>query len=157
VPIVESGVRVWAPSVVHWDAGAERRLSFGIENFTDRTYTIAGPDPANARVHVVARGDGTRLCGVDPRPTGAAAARPVELAPGDRVDVRVDLREACATLPAGEYRFEVEYRSPQLPDGRGTISGALGTMVGEVFVAAPATPPEGRAAPRAARSRPARP
>jgi hypothetical protein len=98
----------------------------------------------------------------------------VELAPGDRVSVRVDLTEACAGVPPGEYRYEVSYRAPTPAGGAAAatggegdphapraFSGTLATFHGELVVeveAAAMPEPESearRSAPRAGRRPPA--
>jgi len=148
----ERGIRVWVTPVVRWDTPA-RVVNVAIENLTDRTIVIAKPDAANVRVDVFARGDSSRLCGVEPVAAPASPAERVELAPGDRVAVRVDLTEACGAVPPGEYRFEVAYRSPEI-QGERTFSGALATRFGELIVSdgAAARDPERAPRRRAARA-----
>jgi hypothetical protein len=147
---------------VRWEPGAARAVALSLENATNRTLVIASPDPANARVAVFAGPESTRVCGVEPSEEARAHGR-VELAPGDRVAVRVDLGGACAGLPPGGYRYEVSYRAP-LParaeaasEGGAPesppFSGTLATSYGEVLVEAEAWPERGpaRSPVRAAR------
>ncbi|HEY6099424.1 MAG TPA: hypothetical protein VIW03_08345, partial [Anaeromyxobacter sp.] len=100
-PPPEPELRIWVAPVV-WTAGADRHVDFAIENDTPRTIAIAEPDPANARVAIYPGPDNLRVCGVEPRTGGAGRAgtrRRIELAPGDRIAVRVELRESCAGMP----------------------------------------------------------
>jgi hypothetical protein len=130
---LERGLQLWAPPLLHWEAGADRHLEFAIENGTPRTVTIAEPDPAYARVAVFPGPDNLRVCGVEPRAAPGGARRRIEIPPGGSVAVRVDLREACAGVAAGEYRFEVDYRSPPVEGGE-AFTGALATRYGELLV-----------------------
>jgi hypothetical protein len=156
-------LRIWMEPIVRWEPGAARVVDVALENATDRTLAIAEPDAAHVRVAVFARPEGTAVCGVEPR-EGAAGRGRVELAPGDRVAVRVDLAEACADLPPGDYRYEVSYRAPALPAGEGEgagpaprpYSGNVATRYGEVVVEASPWPDRRtpRPPPRAARRPP---
>ncbi len=156
-------LRIWMEPIVRWDPGAARTVDVALENATDRTLAIAEPDAAHVRVAVFARPEGAAVCGVEPREDAAGRGR-VELAPGDRVAVRVDLAEACADLPPGDYRYEVSYRAPALPAGEGEgagpaprpYSGNVATRYGEVVVEAPPWPERGAPRPpsRAARRPP---
>jgi hypothetical protein len=148
-PAREAEVRIWMPPLVHWDAGADRHVDVAIENGTTRTLALAEPDPANARVAVFRGGDDLRVCGVEPRPAGPGPRRRVEIPPGGSAAIRVDLAEACAGVPAGEYRFEVGYRSPPV-EGAKAFSGAFATRYGELVVEA------GSVAGEAGRSPPTR-
>jgi hypothetical protein len=130
---LERGLHLWAPTLLHWDAGADRHLEFVIENGTPRTVTIAEPDPAYARVAVFPGPDNLRVCGVEPRPAAPGARRRIAIPPGGSVAVRVDLGEACAGVAAGEYRFEVDYRSPPV-EGAEAFTGGLATRYGELLV-----------------------
>ncbi len=159
-PPPEPDVGIWVPSLVRWEAGADRHVDLAIENPTDRTIAIAAPDPANAGVAIFRGPDTTRACGVEPRPAGearAGAARKVMLGPGERISVRVDLGKACAGLGPGEYRYEIAYRAPPVA-GEDAFSGALATRFGELVVAEPPQASEGdRPVPRrAARAPPHR-
>lgn len=129
----EQGLRIWVAPLVHWDAGADRHLDVAIENGTTRTLALAEPDPSNARVSVFPGPDNLRTCGVDFRPGTAGERRRVEIPPGGAVTFRVDLEEACADMPAGEYRFELDYRSPPIEGGK-AFSGGLATRYGELVV-----------------------
>jgi hypothetical protein len=115
-------------------------VDFSIENPTRRTVTIAAPDPALARVDVLAGPESVRVCGVAPAERVAPGER-IALAPGDRVAVRVDLAEACGSVPPGAYRYEIGYRAAE-PAGAGAFSGTLGVRYGQVLVSAP-TPDAG--------------
>jgi hypothetical protein len=165
---LESGVRIWAPTIVHWDRPGARHVEFAIENQTDRTLTLAAADPADARVDLFARPDSIRVCGAAPR-EGPPPREAVALGPGDRLAVRVDLEESCARLPPGDYRYELSYRIPDVGKA-GSVKGSLPTSYGEVVieappagrageaVAGPEAPAEERAAePRAGRRPPSRP
>lgn len=148
---LESGVRIWAPPIVRWERAGGRHVEFAIENQTNRTLTVAAADPANARVDLFAGPESIRVCGSvpregpAPRPSdGAASADAVALDPGDRLSVRVDLEESCAKLPAGDYRYEVSYRMPDV--GRaGAVKGTLPTSYGEIVVEAAAAGRAGEA------------
>jgi hypothetical protein len=134
------GVRVWTMPLVHWDAGSPRAVALAIENGTDRTVRIAAPDPAYARVEVFAGPDSVRVCGAGPAEGARTAPAPagvevIELEPGDRASLEVDLGAACASVPPGSYRYEVAYRLPDV-EGKGAISGTLPTRYGELVVAA---------------------
>lgn len=131
----EPGVRIWAPPVVRWEAGAPRRVDFAVENTTSRTVTVAAPDPRAARVDVLSGPESLRVCGAAPAERLDAGA-PVTLAPGDRMTVRVELDGACARVAPGAYRYEVSYRVAALPGGEG-FSGTLPVQFGQVLVAAP--------------------
>ena len=112
----EPALRIWAPPVVHWSAGEGRALRFALENGTASTLRIEEPDSARARVAIFPGAETARVCGIEP---AAAAAKPdgrdptpddtVALAPGDQVELRVDLADACGDLAPGEYRYEVSY------------------------------------------------
>jgi hypothetical protein len=141
-------LQIWAPPILRWAPGADRDVEFAIENGTNRTLEVPLPDPAAARVAIFPSVGEARACGVEPaEPTPAGTIR---LAPGDQLPVRVDLEEACAGLPAGEYRYELSYRAAKA--GGGTLS--LPTRYGTIVVSEAA-----RAArrPAAAASRPPAP
>jgi hypothetical protein len=132
----EAPLRIWAPPIVRWATESERRVAFVIENPTQRTIALAAPDPRHARVEVFAGPESIRLCGVEPRPSGTGAIPPVvELAPGERAAVLVDLGEPCRGLPPGDYRYELSYRAPE-PGPEGAFGGVLATRHGQLFVAA---------------------
>jgi hypothetical protein len=157
----EAEARIWVPPVVHWEAGAHRHVDVAIENGTTRTLALAEPDPAYARVAVFRGGDDLRLCGVEPRPAASGPRGRVEIPPGGSLALRVELDEACGGVPAGEYRFEVDYRSPPL-EGAKAFSGAFATCHGELVVeqgpvaGAPGRPAPARAGRAAPRSSPRR-
>lgn len=152
------GLRVWAIPLVHWGAGAPRMVVFAIENGTDRTVRIAAPDTAHARVEVFFGPESVRMCGVGPAEGARTAAAPagaqvIELEPGDRAALEVDLGAACASVPPGSYRYEVAYRLADVA-GDGAVSGTLPTRYGELVVAPGGESPPGSgvvAAPEAAR------
>ena len=163
-------MRIWAPTIVHWDRAGARHVEFAIENQTDRTLTLAAADPANARVDLFAGSESIRVCGAAPR-EGPPSREAVALGPGDRQAVRIDLEESCARLPPGDYRYELSYRIPDVGKP-GAVKGSLPTSHGEVVieappagrageaVAGPEAPSEERAAepkPRAGRRPPSRP
>jgi hypothetical protein len=133
----ESGVAIWVPPVVHWEAGGDRRVDLAIENGSTRTIALVQPDPAYARVEVFRGAENLPVCGVEPHATGSEPRPRVEIPPGGSVDVRVDLREACADVPPGDYRFEVDYRSPPAVgalDKAVVFSGAFATRHGVLVV-----------------------
>jgi hypothetical protein len=132
-PSLEGGPRIWVPGTVYWEPGGVRHLEFAIENDTSRTILLAEPDPANARVAVFPGADAPPACGVQPHPTAARARPLVRIPPGGSLPVRVELGEACGSLPPGEYRFEVDYRSPAVDAGE-AFSGGLATRYGVLFV-----------------------
>lgn len=157
----EAELRIWASPLVFWEAGGDRRVDFAIENGSTRTLMLATPDPAYARVTVFRGADGVRACGVEPRSPPPGAPGRVEIPAGGSAAVRVDLGEACARVPPGEYRFEVDYRSPPL-EGAKAFSGTFATRYGEIVVEGapaaaqagrPPSPRAGRAPPRAATRR----
>jgi hypothetical protein len=156
-PPREAEVRIWMPPLVHWDAGADRHVEFAIENGTTRTLALAEPDPANARVAVFREGDGFPMCSVEPRHAPAGPRPQVEIPPGGSIPLRVELDEACAGVPAGEYRFEIDYRSPPV-EGSKAFSGAFATRYGELVVEAGPRPEEAErpSATRAGRAPPRR-
>jgi hypothetical protein len=143
-------VRIWVAPILWWEEGAAREVDLAIENATNRTVAIAAPDAAHARVAVFATGpESLRVCGVEPREPAGAPGRRVELAPGDRVAVRVSLAEACGAVAPGAYRYEVSYRAPSLGPAAApepgaeaaetsarAFSGTLATTYGQIFVAA---------------------
>lgn len=148
----EPTLRIWAPSVVHWEPGDRRSFRFALENGGARTVQVGEPDTARAGVAIFAGGEPARACGVDPaaaRPGAGEKADPahrdtVSLAPGDQVELRVDLTAACADLGPGEYRFEVSYVSA-VGDGGPAPRTSHGTLIVEgggraVGRAGPATP-----------------
>ncbi len=151
---------IWVSPIVRWGPGEPRELRFAIENASNRTVLLAGPDPAMARVDVYAGPENDRVCGTAPPPGTPARGAAVTLAPGDRITVRVDLETACGGVPAGEYRFAVTYRAP--PSGRDAKAsdaklwaGALRARYGTVLVergTAAARTPSGRS-PRPERRR----
>jgi hypothetical protein len=135
----EPALRIWAPSVVHWGPGDRRSFRFALENGSARTVHIGEPDTARAGVAIFAGGEPARACGVDPptaRPGGgeqgggADRENTVSLAPGDQVELRVDLAAACADLGPGEYRFEVSYVSAA-GDGGAAPRTSHGTLIVE--------------------------
>lgn len=141
-------VRIWVAPILWWEGDAAREVDVAIENATNRTVAIAAPDPANARVAIFSGPESVRVCGVEPREPAPAPGERVELAPGDRVAVRVSLADACAGAPPGDYRYEVSYRAPSLrPAAPGpgeeaaaesrarAFSGTLATRYGELVVA----------------------
>jgi hypothetical protein len=155
-PAREAELRLWIPPVVHWEAGGSRHVDLAIENGSTRTLVLAEPDPAYARVAVFPGGDNLRVCGVEPRSPPPGARSRTEIPPGGSVAVRVDLGEACRDVPPGEYRFEVDYRSPPV-EGAKTFSGTFATRYGELVVEGrpvgaqadrPVAPRAGRAPPR---------
>jgi hypothetical protein len=156
-------LRIWISPIVRWDAGAPRHVELALENATHRTLVIAAPDPANAAVGVFAGPESTRLCGVEPSAEPRARGR-VELAPGDRAEVRVDLDGACAGVPPGVYRYEAGYRAPEVPGGATAVaegavrprpfSGTLATSYGQVIVEEGARAAEAAAAPEEDGARP---
>jgi hypothetical protein len=133
-------LQIWAPPILRWPPGAGRAVEFAIENGTQRTLEVALPDPAAAQVAIFPAVGEAQACGVAPAepPAEPSAAGTVRLAPGDHLPVRVDLEDACASLPAGEYRYELSYRAAR--KGGGTLS--LPTRYGTLLVA------EGEAAGR---------
>ncbi len=142
----EPALRIWTPILVWWDAGRPRRLDFAIENPTDRTVALAAPDPANTRVELYGP-ESYRLCGVAPLGRAAPGAR-VALAPGDRWPVHVDLDAACGAVPAGEWRYEIAYRSPEPAGPRSgssaeaaasTFTGTLAARYGQIIVSGPSS------------------
>jgi hypothetical protein len=152
-------LRIWVAPILWWEEGAARGVDLALENATNRTVAIAAPDAAHARVEVFAGPESLRVCGVEPlEPAGAPGPR-VELAPGDRVSVRVSLAEACGAVAPGAYRYEVSYRAPSLravpaPEGVDAaeaggraFSGTLATTYGQIFVSGDAGPGRGAAAP----------
>jgi hypothetical protein len=152
----EAEARIWVAPLVHWEAGADRHVDVAIENGTTRTLALAEPDPAYARVAVFRGGDDLRLCGVEPRTAAPGPRRRVEIPPGGSLDLRVELDEACADVPPGEYRFEVDYRSPPL-EGAKAFSGAFATRYGELVVEeGPLAGEPGRSAPARAGRAPTR-
>lgn len=121
----EAALQIWVDPLVHWEAGADRHVDIAVENGTTRTVWLAEPSPAEARVGVFPGPDNLRACGVEPR--GAPGARPrVSIPPGGSVRLRVDLNDVCADVPPGEYRLEVDYRSPPVEGGK-AFSGAFAT------------------------------
>ncbi len=105
---------------------------------------MADPDPRLARVDVFDGADGPRVCGVRPPEGTPIGARPdmIDLAPGDRAELRVDLEDACRDVRPGEYRFELSYRAPQIvlgpaANGRVPFSGQLPRLYGELVVEMP--------------------
>jgi hypothetical protein len=66
----------------------------------------------------------------------------LDLEPGDRVPLEVDLGTACASVPPGSYRYEVAYRLPDVA-GERTVSGTLPTRYGELVVVAGGGRPPG--------------
>lgn len=147
----EAALRLWIDSRVRWDVGADRHLDVAIENGTTRSVSLAEPDPAQARVGVFPGPDNLRVCGIDPR-EGVPDARPrITLPPGGSVTFRVDLDEACRDVPPGEYRIEVDYRSPPADGGPGAFSGAFATRYGVVDVVGG---PSGAQAERSTSERP---
>jgi hypothetical protein len=146
-------LQIWAPPIVRWSPGTDRAVEFAIENGTQRTLEVPQPDPAAARVAIFLAVGEARACGVEPAEPPAAAT--VRLAPGDHLPVRVDLDDACAGLPAGEYRYELSYRAARkgggtltLPTRYGTILVAEGEREGERAGRRPSAavprPPAGR-------------
>jgi hypothetical protein len=155
-PQAASELRIWVPPLVHWAAGGDRHVDVAVENGTFRTIALAEPDPAAARVAVFPGADNLRVCGVDFRPVAAGERRRIEIPPGGMLSFRVDLNEACAAVPAGEYRFEVDYRSPPVEGGK-AFAGAFATRYGELVVEG-GSAPAGKADPpaRAGRTPPRR-
>lgn len=151
----EPELRIWVPPVVYWEAGGDRRVDIALENGSTRTVVLAEPDPAYARVAVFPGGDNLRICGVEPRSPPPGARSRMEIPPGGSAAVRIDLGKACADVAPGEYRFEVDYRSPPV-EGAKTFSGTFATRYGELIVeGAPAgAQAERPASPRAGRSPP---
>jgi hypothetical protein len=130
-PPPDPDLRIWSPGVVHWLPGTERSIRFAIENGTQRTISVPQPDPAGARVSVFGEAEAP-ACALDPsRPTEGPAGAPVTLSPGDQLIVTVDLSDACGSLPAGEYRFELGYR---LPPSNGKAGVTLLTRYGTLVV-----------------------
>jgi hypothetical protein len=147
----ESELRIWVEPLVRWTAGGDRHVDVAIENGTSRTIAMAEPDPAAARVAVFPGPDNLRVCGVDPRTVAAVERRRVEIPPGGTLTFRVDLNEACAGVPAGEYRFEVDYRSPPVEGGK-AFAGAFATRYGELVVEGRAPAARGEPPSRAGRT-----
>lgn len=158
-PPEEATLRIWVDPLVHWEAGADRHVDIAIENGTTRTVSLAEPSPAEARVAVFPGPDSLRACGVEPRERAPAARPRVSIPPGGSVSFRVDLNEACAGVPPGEYRFEVDYRSPPVEGGK-AFSGAFATRYGVLDVEGPparaGAEPSTSPRPRAARTPPRR-
>jgi hypothetical protein len=152
----EPDLRIWTPLVVRWEAGRPRHVDFAIENPTNRTIAIAAPDPANARVEIYAGSDTFRVCGVAPSGPARPGAR-IEIGPGDRVAVRVDLDRACGGVPAGEYRFVLSYVAAPAAS-KDAFSGTLPAAHGQVIVSSPpaavACVPDGATEARAAGGEP---
>ncbi len=129
---------------MRWGPGAARELRFLIENASRRTIVLAGPDPAHARVDVYAGPEKDRVCGGASPPAGETQEQQVALAPGDGVEMRIDLAEACRDVPPGEYRFVVSYKAPA--PGRdaklwaGSLPARYGTLVVEQGTAEAPTP-----------------
>ncbi|HEY6003383.1 MAG TPA: hypothetical protein VIV57_10965, partial [Anaeromyxobacter sp.] len=151
-PAREAEVRIWMPPLVHWEPGADRHVDVAIENGSTRTLALAEPDPANARVAVFRGGDDLRLCGVEPRSAATGPRRRIELPPGGSAAIRVELDEACAGVPPGEYRFEVDYRSPPVEDAK-AFSGSFATRHGELVVEAGPLPAQAEGSPPTRRGR----
>lgn len=129
----EPELAIWVSPVVRWGRGEPRELRFAIENASNRTIVLPGPEPTLARVDVYSGPDDDRVCGTAPPPRGTSAEGAVTLAPGDRIQVRVDLEDACGNVPVGEYRFAVSYRAPSSKDAR-LWAGALRPRYGIVLV-----------------------
>lgn len=109
-PPPEPSVVIWTPGFVRWDGRGDRAVRFVLENGTSRTVTLAAPDPRRARVTVYGEED-RPVCATEPsEPPGGDT---VSLAPGDELPVRVDLSDACRSLPPGEYRLEIGYQPPK--------------------------------------------
>lgn len=154
-PQAESQLRIWVEPLVHWSAGGDRHVDVAIENGTTRTIALAEPDPAFARVAVFPGPDNLQACGIGFRIDAAGEHRRVEIPPGGALSFRVELGGACAAVPAGEYRFEVDYHSPPVEGGKG-FSGGFPTRYGELVVEGPGS--SGRSEPpsRAGRTPPRR-
>jgi predicted small secreted protein len=143
-------VRLWVAPVLWWGEGAAHGIDVALENATNRTVAIAAPDAAHARVEVFAGPESLRVCGVEPLHPADPAGPLVELAPGDRVAVRVSLADACGAVAPGAYRYEVSYRAPPpgaaaAPDadegaGGRAFSGTLATSYGQIFVSGDSGP-----------------
>ncbi len=152
----EPGLRIWTSPVIRWTAGEGRAVRFALENGTARTLRIEEPDAARARVAIFPGGETGRACGIEP-PAAAArvegdpapSADTVALAPGDQVELRVDLAAACGELAPGEYRYEVNYVTAGAGAGGLTPRTSYGTLVVEGAGHA-----VGRAGPSAPRRRP---
>lgn len=148
-------LRLWVAPIVWWEQGAALDLDVAIENATLRTVALAAPDAANARVALFAGPEPEPLCALEPREPPATPRARIELAPADRVAVRVSLAGACGALAPGEYRYEVSYRSPAPADGPAAagepgpaparaFSGPLDAAHGQIVVT-PAPPADGSA------------
>jgi hypothetical protein len=149
-PPPDPDLRIWAPPVLHWAAGADREVRFAIENGTHRTVRVPEPHPRFARLEVFPDAEGPRACGVEA--AGGGGERAVELAPGEQAPVVLDLSSACRAIAPGEYRYELSYRVPGEHGGGGTV---LQTRYG-ILVVAPAGPGgAGAAGGGAGRARPA--
>jgi hypothetical protein len=120
-------LQIWAPPIVRWSPGGERDVEFAIENATQRTIDVPLPDPAAAQVAIFPTTGEARACGVEP--TEPPRAGTVRLAPGDQLPVRVDLGEACAALPPGEYRYELGYRAAAESGPAVSLPMRYGTLV----------------------------
>jgi hypothetical protein len=145
-------LQIWAPPIVRWSSAAPRDVEFAIENGTQRTVEVPLPHPGGARVAIFPAQGEVQACGVEPSEPPPPPERAVALAPGDQLPVRVDLGEACAELPPGEYRYELGYRAARESGGALSLPTRYGTLVvSEAARAArrPSVPPPRRPAARA--------
>ena len=136
----EPPLRIWTPGLIHW-SGDRRIMAVAIENSAPVPVPVEDPDPRRVRV-VLFNGVGPdRICEKDAEEAGPVA-QAVSLRPGEMRPVPVDLGEACARVPPGEYRYEVGYDAPAVAPGPPV---RLRTAFGHVLVAAGPTsaPPQG--------------
>ena len=111
----EPPLRIWTPGLVHW-SGDRRIMAVAIENSAPVPVPVEDPDPRRVRV-VLFNGVGPdRICEKDAEEAGPVA-QAVSLRPGEMRPVPVDLGEACARVPPGEYRYEVGYDAPAVAPG----------------------------------------
>jgi hypothetical protein len=111
----EPSVRLWLPGVVRW-TGDRREVALELENATDRSVRIEAPAARRARVTIFLGPGPDPACGVEP--DEGDRGPDVTLAPGESVQLTVDLGQACARLPPGEYRYEVGYQVPAAGKGK---------------------------------------
>lgn len=111
----EPPLRLWAPGIVWW-TGEGRVFGLEVENGTGRPVKVEAPGPRRVRVVLFAGAERDRVCGHD-ADASAPPGEAISLAPGEARAVRVDLEEACGTLPPGEYRYEVGYEAPAVGAG----------------------------------------